>query len=256
MKNIALLFSLTFSLLFTIGLQALATPTTLVVRAKAKDAKFIGSSIGGARIIVREAFSGKVLAEGLTKGSTGNTQKIMQEPHQRHQSLSDPETADFTAIINIEKPTLVTVEGYGPWQQVQARIKVQSQIWLIPGKDISGDGLVLEFPGFVVNVLNPQTHESLSAGTNIPIRANVVLMCGCLITEGGLWDASQYEVQALVEKDGETMPAVPLSISNKASTFTGNLKAPEPGLYQVSVYAYDPITGNTGVATTNFLVKK
>lgn len=248
-------FLLILCLLCSAAFTALATPTRLVVRAKAKDAKFIGSSIGGAYIIVRNAVSGKILSEGLTTGSTGNTQKIMEQPHERHQPLSDEETAAFTATLDIEKPTLLTVEAYGPWQQPQARIKVQSQVWLIPGKDIEGDGLVLEFPGFVVNVLGPQTHESLSAGNAIAVTANVVLMCGCPVTAGGMWDAKQYEVQALVEKDGKSMPAVVLSISDKANTFTGTLNAPEAGLYQLTVYAYDSRTGNTGVATTNFLVK-
>lgn len=256
MKRLVLLLPLLLFLLFFSTLEAMAIPTTLVVRAKAKDAKFIGSSIGGARIIVREALSDKILAEGFTTGSTGNTQRIMQSPHERHQRLSTEETAAFNAIIDIEKPTLVTVEGYGPWQQAQARIKVTSQVWLIPGKNISGDGLILEFPGFVVNVLSPQTHESLNSGDTIPITANIVLMCGCPITEGGLWDANQYEVQALVEKDGQPGPKVPLMISQKANTFSGSLQADEPGLYQVSVYAYDAQTGNTGVATTNFLVKE
>lgn len=251
----ACLYLIILCLLGSTAINAFATPTRLVVRAKAKDAKFIGSSIGGARIIVRDALSGSVLAEGLTEGSTGNTQKIMEQPHVRYQELSDEETAAFTATIDIDKPTLLTIEGYGPWQQPQARIQVQSQLWLIPGKDIDGDGLVLEFPGFVVNVLSPQTHESISAGTGIAVTANVVLMCGCPITAGGMWDANQYEVEALVEKDGKSMPAVPLSISDKANTFTGTLNAREAGLYQLTVYAYDPLTGNTGVSTTNFLVK-
>lgn len=242
-------------LLASTAITAFAKPTRLVVRAKAKDAKFIGSSIGGARIIVRDAVSGSLLAEGFTEGSTGNTQKIMEQPHARHQQLSDEETAAFTTTIDIDKPTLLTIEGYGPWPQPQARIQVQSQLWLIPGKDIAGDGLVLEFPGFVVNVLSPQTHESMAVGTGIAVTANVVLMCGCPVTAGGIWDANQYEVQALVEKDGKSMPAVPLSISDKASTFTGILDAREAGLYQLTVYAYDPRTGNTGLSTTNFIVK-
>lgn len=248
-------YLLILCLLGSTAFTALATPTRLVVRAKAKDAKFIGSSIGGARIIVRDALNGRILAEGLTEGSTGNTQKIMEQPRERYQQLSDAETAAFTATIDIDKPTLLTIEGYGPWQQAQARIKVQSQLWLIPGKDIDGDGLVLEFPGFVVNVLSPQTHESMSDADKIAITANVVLMCGCPITAGGMWDAKQYEVQAMVEKDGEPLPAVPLSISDKANTFTGTLDARGAGLYQLTIYAYDPRSGNTGVSTTNFIVR-
>ena len=250
MKTIVLLF-----LSVVTVLPLLAQTTTLVVRAKARDAKFIGSSIGGARIIVREATSGEILAEGFTSGSTGNTQRIMKDPQVRHQPLSDAETAGFTAQLDLERPTFVTVEGYAPWQQPQARAKVSTQLWLIPGKDITGDGLVLDFPGFVVNILNPQTHERLATGDSIPVTANVVMMCGCPVTEGGLWDASQYEVQALLSKDGEKIASIPLQQKDKPSTFTGQLPAREPGLYEVSVYAYDPKTGNTGLATTNYIVQ-
>lgn len=153
---------------------AMALPTTLLVRAKAKDAKFIGSSIGGARIIVREAASGKILADGFTEGSTGNTQRIMQEPHTRGKQLSEPGTAVFRATLDIEEPIFVTVEGYAPWNKPQARVKTETQLWLIPGKDITGDGLVLEFPGFVVEVLSPQTHERIAAGSTIPLTAKLL----------------------------------------------------------------------------------
>lgn len=259
MKN-TLFFLFCISLIFllaaaTAPLAAATKPLTLVIRAKAKDAKFIGSSIGGARIVVREALTERILAEGFTSGSTGDTERIMTPPHSRDMPLADEQTAAFTARLKLEKPTLVTIEGFAPWHQPQARIKVQTQLWLIPGKDIDGDGIILEFPGFVVNILNPQTHESIQAEQEITLSANVVLMCGCPITEGGLWDARKYEVQAVVERNGESFQQVPLEIGDKASTFKGVLRAAAPGLYQATVYAYDPETGNTGVATTNFIVK-
>lgn len=245
-----------FSLLLAFLWQAAAAvPTTLLVRAQAKDAKFIGSSIGGARILVKETSTGKIMADGFTNGSTGNTRQIMQEPHTRHQPLADAETAGFTALLDIDAPVFVTVEAHAPWSQPQARIKVETQLWIIPGKNISGDGLVLEFPGFVVDILSPQTHESIAAGKAIPITANVVMMCGCPVTEGGIWDASGYEVAAIVQKDGEQQQEVPLQITEKASTFHAELIPEAPGLYQVTVYAYDPTTGNTGVNIKNFIVK-
>ena len=50
--------------------------TNVMIRAKAKDAKFIGTSVGGAKILVRDALTKELLAEGVTSGSTGNTEKI------------------------------------------------------------------------------------------------------------------------------------------------------------------------------------
>ena len=69
--------------------------TRIIVRAKAKDAKFIGTSIGGAYVIIKDANTGKTLAEGLISGSTGNTDRIMKKAHERHVNLSDDQTAKF-----------------------------------------------------------------------------------------------------------------------------------------------------------------
>ena len=57
-----------------------AVQTNVIIRAKSKDAKFIGTKMGGAMVVVRDSETGKVLAEGLTAGSTGDTGKIMMEP--------------------------------------------------------------------------------------------------------------------------------------------------------------------------------
>ena len=64
-----------------------------MIRAKANDAKFIGSSIGGAKIIVRDAVTGEILDQGMTSGSTGNTDKLMKQPQERGKALSEENTA-------------------------------------------------------------------------------------------------------------------------------------------------------------------
>lgn len=46
---------------------ASAQPTHIVVRAIAKDAKFIGDSMGGVRITLSDAHSGRRLAQGSRK---------------------------------------------------------------------------------------------------------------------------------------------------------------------------------------------
>ena len=62
---------------------ALAAETRLVVRARARDGKFVGTSMGGVRVVLRDAQSGQVLASGVTSGSTGNTQTLMKQPQVR-----------------------------------------------------------------------------------------------------------------------------------------------------------------------------
>ncbi|WP_250461786.1 hypothetical protein [Microbulbifer litoralis] len=233
----------------------LAEPTDIVVRAKAKDAKFIGSSIGGAQVRIREADSGRILAEGLTRGSTGNTELIMKTPHSRHGSIADG-AASYKATLDIDEPVFLTVEVLAPYIKKQARVLAQVQTWLVPGKPIDGDGLIVEIPGFVVDVLSPQTHRYATLDESpFEIRANVVMMCGCPLTDGGLWDGSDIEVAALVKKDGETFDTIPLQMQEQANTFTAPLAVQSPGVYELLVYAHDPKTGNTGVDQVSFIVR-
>ncbi len=74
-----------------------AQETEVMVRVKSKDAKFIGSSIGGAMVLIKNAETGEVLASGKTSGSTGDTELIMKQAHSRNQRLTDENTAGFLA---------------------------------------------------------------------------------------------------------------------------------------------------------------
>ena len=44
---------------------AQATPTDITIRVLAKDAKFIGSGMDGARVVLQDANTGELLAEGI-----------------------------------------------------------------------------------------------------------------------------------------------------------------------------------------------
>ena len=44
--------------------NVLGQTTEVMIRAQSKDAKFIGTSIGGAKVIVKDAETGEILAEG------------------------------------------------------------------------------------------------------------------------------------------------------------------------------------------------
>lgn len=252
--KITTLHSALMLLLFLIPLIASSQTTSVMVRAQSKDAKFIGTSIGGAKVIVRDAITGEILAEGITEGSTGDTEKIMKEPRTRGRKIADDDTAGFLASLDLEEPTLVTIEVIAPITQGQARVTSSTQLWVIPGKDITGDGIVLEVPGFVVDVLSPQTHERIPSGSKVEVTANVVMMCGCPLTAGGIWDADQYEVSAIISKDGQEERTVDLQIQEKPSTFSGEITV-SPGNYEITVYAFDPVTGNTGLDKTNIIIQ-
>lgn len=243
---------LLFSFLFVYSIQA--QETKVMVRVKAKDAKFIGSSVGGAEVFIKEVESGKILANGITSGGTGNTDLIMKKSHERRKPLSDEETAGFLAKLNLEKPTFVEISAKSPANAKQAHNLSSTQVWVIPGKDILGDGIILEAPGFIVDILSPQRHNIYPTNSSLEIKTNIVMMCGCPITPGGIWNADDYEVKAIIQKDGKKFKELKMDYSGKPNTFSSNLKA-EPGLYEITVYAYDSTTGNTGVDKTNIIIQ-
>lgn len=109
MKKFILTLFATFLLLISI-VPTVAQETNIMIRVQSKDAKFIGSSIGGAQIIVKDDLTGKILAEGITKGSTGDTPMIMEQPISRGKSITNEETAGFLARLDIQEPVFVTIE--------------------------------------------------------------------------------------------------------------------------------------------------
>jgi len=253
MKKIAMLV---FIILMMGGVSE-GMQTKVTIRAKSKDAKFIGSTMGGALVVVRDAETGELLSKGLTSGGTGNTQKIMVEPVRRGTPITDDSTAKFEANVDINEPRLVTIEVSAPYGQRQSIAKNSAQVWLIPGKDIAGDGITIEVYGFSVDLLIPQAHETIRLAdgkAKIPVRANVVMMCGCPITPDGLWDANKYEVRAIVKINGAVAGTVPMAYANKVSTFEGVIEATKEGTYEVTVYSFDPATGNAGTDKTSFMV--
>ncbi|HEY9185982.1 MAG TPA: hypothetical protein VIM94_11710 [Salegentibacter sp.] len=248
--NLVLAFGL---LLFFTG-NLFAQETKIMVRALANDAKFIGSSMGGAKIIIREVETGRILDEGLTTGKTGDTGAILLSPRQRYKEITTEKTAGYQASLELEKPTFVSIEAHGPMSKKQAKAVSSTQLWVIPGKDITGDGVILKIPGFVVDILSPQTHETIKPETKIEIKANVVMMCGCPVTNAGTWDASGYEIKAIISSEGKEQKEIDLKPTEKASTFSETIPLGE-GDYEIEVYAYDPKTGNTGLDKLNIIVK-
>jgi len=102
---------------------ALAEPTEITVRVLGKDSKFVGTSMGGARVILRDAETREILAKGVTSGDTGDTAKIMHEDRGSRAVLSSKGAAQFTATLDLDEPRLIEAEAYGPLAQAQgARI--------------------------------------------------------------------------------------------------------------------------------------
>jgi hypothetical protein len=227
-----------------LGLTPLAgaEPTHVVVRARSLDAKFIGAHMGGVSVTLTDVATGQVLAEGQISGGTGDTAKIMQTAPSRFDAISDEETAGFTAVLDLEKPTLVRADAHGPLGHPASAISVSSMMWVIPGRDITGDGWVLTFPGLAIEAEAAPGPDGATG-----IKANITLMCGCPITPGGLWDSNDVSVDAYLLKGETVIATTALAYAGSASQFAGQLPPAEPGDFTLRVIAASRKTPNAGV---------
>lgn len=234
-----------------------AVHTDVEVRVISQGAKFVGTSMGGVQITLRDAETGELLAEGLTAGSTGDTKKIKSAQPRLGDVMSTEDSAVFRTTLKLSEPRLIEATAYGPLAQRQSANRVSQTQFVVPGKDVTGgDAWLLELRGVVVDVLEPPTHVKLS-GTpqTIRLHANVAMMCGCALTPGGAWDADQFEVGAILKRDGEKVRTVKLDYAGKPSQFATDVQVGEPGTYEATVYAYNASDGNTGLDTVTFIVQ-
>ena len=152
-------------------------PTKIVVRVVSKDAKVVGSGVGGAFVRIKNLETGEILAQGKQEGGTGETDRIMVQPRRRGEVLfGTPDAAFYQAEILLDRPTQVEVSAEAPLAYPHALQKGSKTITLLPGKHILGEGLIIELNGLIVNVLSPSPKENLKRGEEVLVRAEIRML--------------------------------------------------------------------------------
>jgi len=209
--------------------------TRVVMHVVTHDAKLIGTAVGGARVTIREAATGRFLAEGRQEGGTGDTRRIMQDPRIRGAGVfGTPNAARYETTVDIAEPTMVEIVAEGPLGYPDQMARSTKRLLLLPGHDVTGDGIVLELHGYVIDVLAPDTTASLPS-SGVTVRARVRMLCSCATQPGGMWEVS--EVSARLVRDGVVVREGRLEYAGEPSTYTGRLPAVEPGRYALEVLA-------------------
>ena len=235
------------------SLDAGAVPTRLVVRARANDAKFIGTAVGGLEVTVRDALTRKVLAQKVLEGGTGDTKLLMKSSISRDTVLSQGGAAKAEFVFDIEEPLKLEIELNGPLGAGNNMHHEMKTTWLIPGRDIVGDGVIFTLYGLIVHPYSPKPHEFFPMGSRVTIGAHVTPMCGCPVRPGFLWDANKVTVTAKVFFKGEMISEIPLKWAGRISHFEAPFSPSEPGNYKVVITASDK-KNNQGVGITGFVV--
>lgn len=229
---------------------AWADPTPVTVRVMVADGKFIGDAMGGARVVVRDAETGVVLAEGITEGGSGDTRRLVEAPRARDAQLTRPEDAKFEAVLDIDRPTRVTVEVAGPRFLAQSEARSSMTQWVLPGRSPHGpDGWIVQLAGLSIDLISPTLYDrTVEAGEQVVIEANVMVLCGCGIEPGGTWDADRYEVvYRLGRPSGEVLSEGPMTYAGEVSRYAATAPGVLGGTYQLTVTARDRLTGSAGV---------
>ena len=151
--------------------------TKVIVRAVSRDAKVIGSGVEGAFVRIRNLETGEILAQGKQLGGTGDTGRIMVQPHRRGEALyGTPDAAFFKAEIPLDKPTQVEIYTEAPLGYPHNIQKGAKTLTLIPGKHILGEGVIIELNGLIVNLVEPSPKVFLKKEQEVLVKVEVRML--------------------------------------------------------------------------------
>jgi hypothetical protein len=218
-------------------------------------------------ITIRDGQTGELLAGGATTGDSGQLSQQYAsnasqrpiitpgDPPQIVWVIPQPTTAQFTAALPLERPTLLAIAAFGSLGGLQTAHRAVTTAWVVPGDQTT---ISLEIAGLILQVMEPPTHLQVAPpGGTIPLEAKVAMMCGCPIQPGMPWIPSDFAVSVQISQAGNgVVDTVPLSFSNPMTPgiFVGSYTLSEQGYFTATFQALQLSTGNTGAGQATFFL--
>lgn len=235
------------------------TPTTILVRVVAHGSMVLGKDVGGARVTIIDAATKHILATGIQQGEAGDqnqimrTPRLMEEPH-----YSSRPAAAFIATFDLLQPTLVEVTAEGPLAYPASSQRASTTVWLIPGRDITSDGIVLHLYGYIVQVEHPKPGDPLIAKDDVILRASVRTLSGALVRPHGDWDSRKTHIYGELMIGDRVLERLQLFYSGEQATFEAPFFVPlpndAPDGITLRVIAADAANGNFGIGQAKYPV--
>jgi hypothetical protein len=233
--------------------------TTILVRVVAHGSMVLGKDVGGARVTITDVATKQILATGIQQGAAGDqnqimrTPRLMEEPH-----YSSRPAAAFTATLNLLHPTLVEVTAEGPLAHPASSQRASKTVWLIPGQDMTNDGIVLHLYGYLVQIEHPKQGEPLIAKDDVPLRASVRTLSGALVRPHGDWDSRKIHIYGELMIGDVVIERLQMFYSGERATFEAPFFVPlqkdAPDGITLRVIAADPASGNFGIGQSKYPV--
>jgi hypothetical protein len=98
----------------------------------------------------------------------------------------------------LEKPTLVEIVAQGPLKYPAAMQRTSTTVLLMPGQDLTNDGIVLPLYGFIVQIENPPPGQTLMAKDDVKLSASIRTLSGSPVRPHGDWDSRKISIHAEV----------------------------------------------------------
>jgi hypothetical protein len=236
-------------------------PTKILVRVVAHGAMVLGREVGGARVTITDAETKQVLATGIQQGEAGDQNQIMRTPHLMEEPVySARPAASFTTTLELRKPTLVEIMAEGPLGHPASMQQASQTVLLIPGHDLTNDGIVLHLYGYIVRIEEPKAGHVLIAKDDVTLRASVRTLSGTLVRPHGDWDSRKIRIYGELLIGDRIVERLQMFYINETGTFDAPFFVPKPdeapnGIV-LRVVATDLATGNSGVGVAEYLVTR
>ena len=233
--------------------------TEIMVRVVAHGAMVLGDEVGGARVTITDVASGQVLASGLQQGDSGDQNQIMKTPRLMEEPrYSTKSSGLFKTTLHLDRPTLVEISAQGPMSYPDALQRASKTVLLVPGRDLSQDGIVLELNGYIVQIENPPPGEALIAKDDVKLQASIRMLSGAPVRPHGDWDSRKVIIYGEVLIGGKVIERLQMFYSGTKSSFEGQLFVPLPTVapdgITLRVVAADGAGANFGMGQANYPV--
>jgi hypothetical protein len=233
--------------------------TDVIVRVVAHGAMVLGDEVGGARVTITDVATGRLLASGLQLGEPGDQNQIMRTPRLMEEPrYSTRPSGSFHATLHLDRPTLVEIAAQGPLSYPSAIQRASKTVLLIPGRDLTQDGIVLDLNGYIVQIENPSPGESLMAKDDVKLKASVRMLSGALVRPHGDWDSRKATIYGEVLIGDRVIERLQMLYAGEKSSFEAPFFVPSPteapnGI-SLRVVAADGAGANFGMAQANYPV--
>jgi hypothetical protein len=217
----------------------------------------LGQEVGGARVTITDVATGRILATGLQQGDSGDQNQIMRTPHlMAEPRYSSRASAAFTATLDLAHPIQVDIAAEGPLAYPSSIQRASKRLWLIPGHDVTNDGIVLPLNGYLVQIEHPEAGQPLIAKDDVMLRASIRTLSGALVRPHGDWDSRKIHIYGEVLIGDRIVERLQMFYSGEQARFEAPFFVPlpkdAPDGITVRVVAADAAGGNFGVGEARF----